>query len=142
MRQEIIVREARPEDDARIGELLVKAFVDTYAQKMPEVVVTEERKHELRNVAEKRQNATVLVAEMEGLVIGTVSIVKPGAKCTEAWLDNAADLRHLASDISVHGRGYASALLDRAEEIAFEEWKASAICLHVRRGASGVARMY
>lgn len=133
---------ARPEDDARIGELLVEAFIEAYAKKMPEVVVHDQRKAELRDVAGKRKVATVLAAEAAGQVVGTVAIYPPGAPGSEAWIGNAADLRHLATDVSLHGKGLAAKLLDEAERIAREEWKAVGICLHVRRGAHGVARLY
>jgi GNAT superfamily N-acetyltransferase len=109
---------------------------------MPEVVYDEARKNELRNVALKRSRATVLVAEIGGHIVGTVSIFKPGADTSEAWLPNAADLRQLAVEPRHHGKGVSKPLLDRAEEIARGEWKVDAICLHVRQGASGVARLY
>lgn len=142
MGKTITVRAARPQDDERIGELLIEAFVSAYARKMPEVVVTEERKLSLRDVAGKRRQATVLVAELGGKVVGTVSLFKHGMPESEAWLPNAADLRHLATDVSLHGQGLAGALLDRAEQLAREEWRVKHICLHVRRGALGVARLY
>ncbi|MBI3558202.1 MAG: GNAT family N-acetyltransferase [Deltaproteobacteria bacterium] len=142
MSKAITVREATPQDDVRIGEILVEAFVTAYAQKMPEVVVHDERKRELRAVAEKRRHATILVAELDGKIVGTVSIFKPGALGTEAWLADGADLRHLATDVSLHGKGLAGALLSKAEEIVRDVWKAKHVCLHVRRGATGVARMY
>lgn len=138
----MIIREARPGDDARIGELLVDAFLTTYARKMPEVVYDDARKNELRDVAAKRRRALVLVAEELGKVIGTVAIFRPGAETSEAWLDNAADLRHLAVDPCLHGKGVSKPLLDRAEAVARDEWKVDAICLHVRKGAEGVARLY
>src|SRR5207244_2080880 len=47
---EVIVRDARPEDDAAVGEILVSGYLTRYAQKMPEVVLTERRKAELRDV--------------------------------------------------------------------------------------------
>lgn len=138
----MIIREARPEDDARVGELLVDAFLTTYARKMPEVVYDEARKDELRDVAAKRSRATVLVAELDRRVVGTVSIFKPGAASSEAWLPNAADLRHLAVEPALHGKGVAKLLLDRAETIARDEWRVDAVCLHVRKGADGVSRLY
>lgn len=138
----LTVREAGPGDDHRVGELLVEAFVTRYAAKMPEVVVDDDRKRELRDVAGKRKVATVLVAELDGKVVGTVALFRPGAPGAEAWLPNTADLRHLAVDVTHHGRGLSGPLLDRAETIARDEWKADAICLHVRRGAVGVARLY
>src|SRR5204862_16307 len=46
---EVVVREARPEDDPVVGEILVAAYLTRYAQKMPEVVLTERRIAELRD---------------------------------------------------------------------------------------------
>ncbi len=93
---------------------------------MPEVVYDDARKNDLRDVAAKRGRATVLVAELDGRVVGTVSIFKPGAVSSEAWLPNAADLRLLAVEPALHGKGVAKPfLLDRAEAIARDEWRAS-----------------
>lgn len=142
MGNKVTVREARPQDDERIGDLLVEAFVAAYARKMPEVIVSDERKKSLRDVAGKRRQATILVAELEGKVVGTVFLIKPGAPDSEAWLADAADLRQLATDVTLHGRGLAGALLDRIEQIAREDWKMKYVCLHVRRGAEGLARLY
>lgn len=136
-----IIREARPEDDVAIGELLVEAFVTQYAKKLPEVVYTDERKRTLRDVASKRAIAKVLVADVDGEVAGTVAIFPPGAPGSEAWLPNAADLRHLATAERYHGTGLSRPLVDAAEEVA-RQWGVDAIALHVRRGAKGVADMY
>ncbi len=139
---QIVIREAGPEDDSRIGELLIDAFISTYARKLPGVVYDDARKAELRDVSVKRLRATVLVAGMNGQVVGTVAIFKPGAPSSEAWIPNFADLRHLAVEPRLHGKGVSKPLLDRAEEIARDEWKTDGICLHVRQGASGVALLY
>ena len=138
----MVVREAGPEDDVAVGEILVDGYVTAYARKMPQVVVGEERRRTLRDVAGKRKIATVLVVEVDGRVAGTVAIFKPGAETSEAWVPGAADLRHLAVAPSMQGKGLATPLLDEAERIVREVWKAPAICLHVRRGNAGVARLY
>lgn len=138
---ELVVRLAEPRDDAAVGELLVDAFVTAYAAKMPEVVVGDGRRAELRAMAEKRAEGTVLVAELDGAVIGTVLLYRPGYAKSEAWLPNAADLRQLAVAPAHFGKGYSQALLAEAERVAWS-WGADAICLHVRRGAHGLARMY
>ena len=138
----VVIREARPEDDAVVGELLVQAFITQYAKKLPEVVYTEDRKRALRDVESKRAVAKVWVAELDGRVVGTVALWPPGAPGSEAWLPEAADLRHLATSVDVHGQGLSTPLLDEAERVAREEWRVPAICLHVRRGAEGVERMY
>jgi GNAT superfamily N-acetyltransferase len=137
----IVVREAQPDDDAAVGEILVSGYLTRYAQKMPEVVLTDRRKEELRDVASKREEATVLVLELNGRIVGTVALWAPGSPRSEAWLPEAWDLRHLAFDPVVHGRGLSAPLLDRAEQVARDSG-ARFICLHVRRGNEGVARLY
>jgi GNAT superfamily N-acetyltransferase len=137
----IEVREARAEDDPVVGEILVGGYLTRYAQKMPEVVLTERRKAELRDVASKRKEAMVLVLALDGKVVGTVAIWAPESPQSEAWLPLAWDLRHLAFDPAVHGRGLSAPLLDRAEQIARDSG-ANYMCLHVRRGNKGVARLY
>ncbi|MFO0594019.1 MAG: GNAT family N-acetyltransferase [Myxococcaceae bacterium] len=136
-----VVREARASDDEAIGELLVRAFVGRYAVKMPEVVVTDERKGELRDVAGKREVAKVWVVEHEGEVIATVALWPPGAHRSESWISNAADLRHLAVDARHAGKGVSTLLLDHAEAFA-RAAKWAGVCLHVRRGAKGVRALY
>lgn len=137
----ITVRLAREADDAGVGELLVSAFVETYARKMPEVVVTDARKAELRAVAAKRGVAHVLVAEVDGVLAGTVATWAAGAPGSEAWRPNAVDLRHLAVSLAHRDMGVSAALLDAAEAHAWAQG-ADAVCLHVRRGAHGVRRLY
>ena len=137
----IRVRLALAGDDAEVGELLVEAFVHAYARKMPDVVVTDGRKAQLRAVAAKRAEAHVWVAEVDGLLAGTVALWAPGAPGSEAWRTNAADLRHLAVSPQHRQRGVSGALLDAAEAQAWT-LGADAVCLHVRRGAHGVRRLY
>ncbi|HEX9603607.1 MAG TPA: GNAT family N-acetyltransferase [Myxococcales bacterium] len=138
---EVVVREAGPEDDAAVGEILVSGYLTRYAQKMPEVVLTDRRKAELRDVASKRKEALVLVAELEGRVVGTVAVWRPGAPASEAWLPEACDLRHLAIDPAAQGRRLSKPLLDEAE-LRARQMGAKYVCLHVRRGNEGVARLY
>lgn len=135
----VVLREAGPQDDAAIGELLVEAFVSRYAAKMPDVTVTERRKADLRDVASKRPGAKIWVAEAEGEVVGTVTVWPPGAERSEAWVPNAADLRQVA--VSGRHRGVSKLLLDQAEWWARAQGYAG-VCLHVRRGAHGVRALY
>lgn len=137
----ITVREATAADDEAIGELLVRAFVESYAQKLPQVRVTEPRKKDLRNVAAKRAVARVWVAERAGKVVGTVALWPPGAPGSEAFLPGAADLRHLGLDASVRGGKVSSLLMDAAEGRA-RALGCPVVCLHVRREALGVRRLY
>lgn len=136
-----VVRDAAAKDDHAIGELLVAAFERTYARKMPEVVMGEARRAELRDVKAKREVAKVWVYEREGKVIGTVAVWPSGAARTEAWISGAVDLRHLAVDEEHRGGDVSKKLLDSAEAHA-RAIGAPAVCLHVRRGAVGVRKLY
>ena len=135
------VREATAEDDRAIGELLVDAFETTYARKMPDVVMSDARRAELRDVKSKRAVAKVWVYARKGEVIGTVAVWPAGAPRTEAWIAGGVDLRHLAVDERHRGGEVSSRLLDVAEAHA-RQIDAPAVCLHVRRGAVGVRRLY
>lgn len=135
------VREATPEDDRAIGELLVAAFEKTYARKMPDVVMSDARRAELRDVKSKRAVAKVWVYASKAEVIGTVAVWPAGAPRTEAWIAGGVDLRHLAVDERHRGGEVSRRLLDVAEAHA-RQIHAPAVCLHVRRGAVGVRRLY
>lgn len=136
-----VLRRAEPRDDAAVGELLVSSFVEQYARKMPEVVVSEGRKAELRAVAGKRAVAHVWVVDYGGQVVGTVAVWPPGAPGSEAWISGAVGLRHLAVHARHRGAGVSALLLDAAEGWA-RDLGATAVCLHVRRGAAGVRALY
>jgi len=135
------LREATAGDDVAVGELLVESFVTAYARKLPEVVVTPHRKAELRDVASKRAVAKVWVVTFEKQVVGTVAVWPPGAHRSEAWISGAGDLRHLAVHPAHSGKGVSTLLLDAAEAfVRAQGW--AGVCLHVRRGATGVRAMY
>lgn len=135
------IRPAEPRDDHALGELLIESFLAGYAKKLPWVVYGDERRRDLRDLETKRREGVVLVAEAGGAIVGTVLVYPPGAPHSEAWLPGAADLRQLAVTPSCFGRGYSGALLDAAEAAAWG-MGVDLVSLHVRRQATGVARMY
>ncbi len=138
----VSIRVATEADDAAIGEVLVDAFVVGYGRKLAAThSVTEERKAELRAVAAKRQAGRVLVAELEGRVVGTVTLYPPGSAAAQTWLPGAVDLRYLATASALHGRGLSRALMDAGEAWA-RETGAQFVSLNVRAGVEGVARLY
>ena len=108
---------------------------------MPEVVYDEARKRELRDMVAKRREATVLVAQEAGEIVGTVMAYRPGAPKNEAWLPLTADIRQLAIAPAHFGKRHSEALMNEIERIAWS-WGVSACALHVRRGAVGIARLY
>ncbi len=136
------IRPATAADDHAVGELLVDAFVVAYGAKLPGThTVTEPRKADLRNVANKRAHGHVLVAELEGRLVGTVSLFPPGSALAHTWLPDAVDLRLLATASALHGKGLSRELLDAAEAWC-REIGARHVTLNVRAGVDGVARLY
>lgn len=139
---DVIVREARKEDDPKIGPLLIDAFLTQYARHLPEIRYDEERRRELSDIQAKRDaGGTVLVAEQGGALVGAVTLFPPESPLSEAWLPHAADLRALATASALHGRKLSKPLLDAAESLV-RQWGLDAVCLHVRKGVIGVARLY
>lgn len=137
----MLIRPAVEADDAAVGALLVEAFLSQYERLGLGIATSAERLADLRDQAEKRANACVLVAEDGGRVVGTVSLYPPGAPRSEAWIPGAADLRLLGIDAAHQGKGLSGRLMDAAEALA-RTWNVPAICLHTRREAAGVARLY
>lgn len=138
---QIVIRPATEADDVVAGDLLVEAFVVQYGRKMPDVVVTESRKSDLRAVALRRKTARVLVAEVEGEVAGTATVFPPGDRGSKTRDPRAAEMRYLAVGLGFTGTGVASKLVAAAEGEA-RRFGAPTLVLHVRRGATGVARFY
>jgi ribosomal protein S18 acetylase RimI-like enzyme len=109
---QITIRTARPEDYAAAGEVAVEAYrtID------PDLGSYESR---LRDVAGRTADATVLVALVDGRVVGTATYV-PGPDSTLAESDDPGDagLRMVAVSPDAAGRGIGTALVRHALELA------------------------
>ena len=115
---DMIIRDAVEADDTVVGELLVQAYLTQFAKKLPDVSYSPERLADLRNQAARRACASVLLAEIDGLIVGTVTLYPAGASVNDAWIAGAADLRLLAIHPDFQGRGLSGKLLDAAEALA------------------------
>lgn len=144
----LVKRVARPGDDPVIAELLERAFVGTYAEKL-RMGTSQERRQELRDVTSRRESGVVCVLELGYRVIGTFALLMPGTELNRAgegvdghaWLPGAALLRCVAVDPDYRGFGFSELLLEYSEEVA-RMWKLSRICLHTQEGADAVAQLY
>ena len=135
------LRNAHPGDDLNVGDLLVRSFRETYAQKLPEVLTTPARELELRDVHSRRLNGLVRIVELGFQVIATYSLIAPGHALDESWTPNTCTLRCVAVDPRFHSLQLSETLLQDAFDMA-RKWRAAKICLHVQAGADGVARLY
>lgn len=122
----ILVREARPEEHASLGELVVRAY-----RSLPEF---DEPGYEpeLRDVARRAREAVVLVAvdDADGTPLGCVTYVPgPDSPWAELLEPGEAAIRMLAVDVTARGRGVGTALAAACIARAREDGRA-AIFLH------------
>jgi ribosomal protein S18 acetylase RimI-like enzyme len=110
VRNFLIRRVARPGDDLAIAELLEQSFVSVYERKL-QLATPEQRRRELRDVATRRENGVVCVLELGYRIVGTFSLLAPGAGTTQSWLPGAANLRCLAVHPDYQGYGFADLLV-------------------------------
>lgn len=135
------IRNAHPGDDLVVGEMLVKSFRETYAQKLPTISTTPEREIELRDVNSRRINGVVRISELGFQIIGSYSLIAPGSALDESWTPMTCTLRCVAIEPRFHSLKLSEKLIFDAIDVA-KKWNTDGICLHVQAGADGVARLY
>lgn len=132
------IRMAEPTDDSSVIQLLIQTFSNLY--RAMGVEMSAQREAYLRDQSNRRTFASTFLYEVDGEAAGTVTLVPPSSK-SEAWIEGAWDLRLLAVDPDMQGRGVARALITYAENRA-RAAGATAMCLHARRGVASQARLY
>jgi ribosomal protein S18 acetylase RimI-like enzyme len=129
----VVIREARPEEHARLGELVVAAY-----RSLPEFSEPD-YEPELRDVARRAREAVVLVAidDVGGQIddggealLGCVTYVPgPDSPWAELLEPGEAAIRMLAVDATARGRGVGTALAAACIARAREDGRA-AVFLH------------
>lgn len=113
-----VVRRARPADFDAVAELTVAAYVDPGF-----VSATSGYAAELRDTAARAGEAEVLVAELNGDVVGAVTWCPTGSPWREIADDDEGEFRTLAVLPDVRGQGVGEALVaacvDRARAAGY-----------------------
>lgn len=109
----LVVRQARPDDTAKMGELAVllgEQHVGYDPVRFPRIVTREgaERLYSSRVDAE---NAALLVAELDGSIVG-FAFVEYEPRAFEDILENAVWLHDIYVDETARGNGAGRALMD------------------------------
>jgi ribosomal protein S18 acetylase RimI-like enzyme len=112
----VVVRAVTPADYARVGELTVAAYAA-----LPVDHLFGGYDEHIRAVAERCESAEVLVAELDGRVVGAVTYASdPDSPWLEWSEPGEAQIRLLAVDGTAQGHGIGEALvracIDRARE--------------------------
>ena len=102
------IRPATPADDVAVADLVVDAYVQGGHLAPDDGYV-----RVLRRTADRRRQAEVLVAELDGHLAGTVTIVVGGTEFSEFGDEHDTEIRMLAVASDHAGRGVGAALLAR-----------------------------
>jgi ribosomal protein S18 acetylase RimI-like enzyme len=114
---DVLIRRARSEELAEIGELTLAAYA---AERM--IVDDVGYADELRDATRRAELAELLVAvDGSGSLLGTVTVARPGTEFAEVSREGELEFRMLGVHPSATGRGIGEALtravIDRAREL-------------------------
>lgn len=130
-----MLRRARPEDLEAAGEVTVAAYseftlgpADPYVQK-------------LRDATTRDREAELWVADLEGAVVGTVTIALEGSPWREIGEPGEGEFRMLAVAPSARRRGVGEALMQLVVD-RFRELDAHAIVLSSLASMTSAHRVY
>ena len=132
-----VIRPATGDDFEVVGELTVNAYIEggyldadhPYAEI-------------LRNAADRARRGTVFVAELDGQVAGAVMITYPGQPYTEVALERELEVRMLAVDPKMQGRGLARALMNYILDIGRRDPEVDRIILTSNQAMLAAHKLY
>ncbi|MCL2535076.1 MAG: GNAT family N-acetyltransferase [Nocardiaceae bacterium] len=111
----IDIRTALPADYETVGELTADVYIsggfvsesDTYAAR-------------LRDTAARAEHADVVVAEVDGRIVGSVTIAAPESPFADVAEKGELEFRMLAVSESARGKGVGSALVRHVLDVAYD----------------------
>ncbi|MEV0539272.1 GNAT family N-acetyltransferase [Nocardia salmonicida] len=115
----LLIRPAHPDEYDAVAALTVDVYVgDGYVTERDDYV------RELADVARRATESEVLVAVHEGLVVGSLTVAKPGTRYAEIAQPGELEFRMLAVSKQARGLGVGTALvravIDEAKSSGFE----------------------
>jgi ribosomal protein S18 acetylase RimI-like enzyme len=132
----VLVRPARPADLPDVGRIAVEAY-HAAGQLEPGSPYRET----LADADARYREATILVAELNGVVVGSVTVCQHGSPFHEIARADELEFRFLSVDPSKWGRGIAQALVDACDRLARDQ-QCSRLAICVRDNNVGAAAMY
>jgi predicted N-acetyltransferase YhbS len=131
---ELVIRRAAPADLATVGELTVAAYGDFTGAETGYV-------ERLRDAATRDRDAELWVAELDGAVVGTVTIALEGSPWREIGEPGEGEFRMLAVAPAARRRGVGEALMQLVVD-RFRELGARAIVLSSLAEMTSAHRVY
>lgn len=114
----ISIRDAQPPEYDRIGEITVEAYLKDGLISLRSAYL-----NTLRDAADRAEQADLIVAELDGELVGSVTYCRPDSPYAEIAAPDEAEFRMLAVQASARGKGIGRALvqacIDRATASGF-----------------------
>lgn len=133
-----VIRPATPGDFVAVGDVTERAFASGRYGHLPR---SAERRRLERDVADRVAAGTVLLAEFDGVVAGTVTVLRAGTPFARLARDGEAEVGLMAVAAEAQGSGLGGALLAAAHEVALE-WGSSALVLDTGSLDAAAQRLY
>jgi ribosomal protein S18 acetylase RimI-like enzyme len=128
------VRPVRADEHAVVGDLTVQAY-------LVDGLVGSDYAQVIRDVATRAAQATVLVADLDGTPVGSVTFAHGGHPYAERAAADEAEIRMLGVARDGRGRGAGTALAERCVELASEAG-CSAVRLSTQPEMQSAHRIY
>lgn len=128
------VRPIRPDEHALVGDLTVGAY-------LADDLVGPEYAEVIRDVAARAAVATVLVAELDGTPVGSVTFARGGQPYAEHAAADEAEIRMLGTARAARGQGAGTALTEECVRRA-REAGCSAVRLSTQADMHAAHRIY
>ena len=113
--QQVVVRPAVEDDLDEVGRITVDAYTEGPGAGTREYV------ERLRDARTRLDDAALFVAELDGRIIGSITLARPGTVHSEIAHGNELEVRYLSVDPPMWGHGAAKALMAKAREVAADE---------------------
>lgn len=136
---DIRTRPARPDDLATVGAITEAAY---RGDGHLDIEGGDEYAVELRDAARRRAEATLLVAEVDGAVVGTVTAAPAGTPWAEVAEPGEVEVRMLAVAASARRQGVAEALMAAVEEGARAAGHDAVVLSTMEEQMVGAQRLY
>jgi GNAT superfamily N-acetyltransferase len=108
----LFIRLAAEPDLEEVGRITVDAYTSGPGAGTPGYVAT------LRDAQSRFDEALLYVAELDGVVVGSVTLARTGSKHAEIARPGELEVRYLSVEPTVWGQGIAKALMGKARDIA------------------------
>jgi GNAT superfamily N-acetyltransferase len=131
---DLVVREARPDEVEAIGRLTEQVYRDGGFGSDAYAPV-------LLDAATRHRDAHLLVALLDGDVVGTLTLAESGQPYAHLAEPDELEVRMLVTAEHARGRGVAAALMDATEARAVERGK-GAVVLSTEPGMHAAHRLY